>query len=186
MTQVYELIGTDGVVQFTGTINPAPGGGSQPGAVYKVDVLFTEPAGAHADLVAAVIIPVGASVVGVFQIPLAGPWTDPVGVVIGDTASPTGYSDGSVTLDGLTAYDPLAAVDDTNYLSVSGASGAYYSSCFYVAGGAGSTVGVQPGVLYPTGDTVTMTAGGIVTGGGGGILLVRAWIMAASTPIMAA
>ena len=48
-----------------------------------------------------------------------------------------------------------------------------------------TTDGFGQGVPYPAGDTLTLTVGGISTGGGGGKLLVRVFYIGAVTPVVA-
>jgi hypothetical protein len=164
------------------TVDLSVSGGSQPGAIYKVDVVFNEPGGAHADLTATVPIPAGATVLDIALIPIIGPWADPPLLSVGDTGDPVGYYNSETAAFSSVPYNPNSAHEaGTNYDFLQ------YGGSGYGQGGLltpAANNGI--GVLYPIADTLTFTVAGIVTGGGDGQTIARVWLMAASDPVVAA
>lgn len=156
------------------------GGGPQPGSVYCEDFLFTEPAAPHADLVATFAVPAGATVLDMWLYPFVGPWAD-IGSHFGagdSNRADAYFTPADVLLGVLTSYDPEAVVAGANFVNVNQDSEWYASAPPF----SGNSTGKGGGIPYPAGDTITMTASGIVTGGGGGVLLARLWVKSASTP----
>jgi hypothetical protein len=176
------FVDRSGITRLQGTIDPPPGGGSQPGSWQQANFLFNEPDDAHADLVATFDVPAGATVVDVKFIALVGPWDASAKLKMGDTANPTGYVDDTFgVLQNTVTYDPIDLQ-----------SGAYSN-----AGGQGFTVAGTyaednffydnqgPGIYYPEADTITMTVSEITSGGGGGAFLIAIIYAAPATPVVA-
>jgi len=163
------------------------GGGSQPGAVLIADYLFTEPAGAHADLVATFTVPVGATVLDMWFYPIEYLWNDATAEFnAGDVAELTGYA-AALNMNGggmNENYRPDGSRGGVFVTSQDAGPGDYSKIAPW-----SSNAAALGGVLYPAGGTITMTMSGIAAGHGvnpAGVLLVRIVYMAAITAVAAA
>lgn len=152
------------------------GGGSQPapGSVLWKDFLWTEPGAPHADMVATWDIDAGTTILDVVFRPVVNTFADTVTLTMGDTANPTGYFDAAQVGPGgyYNNYDPTNGASAGGQYDVLGNVGADYKLVAYIWDAANAN-SEGMGVPYDTDDTITLTVGGIDTGGGGGSFIVR-------------
>lgn len=150
----YHLRNESGIEVFTGTIVPAPGGGSQPGALASVDFIFTEEA-ADGVYTATWAPPDGAIVVG-GRAYLLKPWATFSAVLeVGDADHADGYVQNLDLVSDLSnaPYDPTNAVGNSasaeafpNGLLTAGT---YQPGEFFVAISPDASAGpASGGVLY--------------------------------------
>ena len=134
-------------------------------------------------LVAAWEIPAGATIIDIHMIPLAAPWADTPVITVGDSVTPEGYysCDGDVLQS--FAYDPTSVTPGQNFVNMK-YGGQIYSSATFLPNSTAAAGG--GGVLYPTGDTLSLVVLGINTGGAGGQLLARIIYLDAIDPVIAA
>lgn len=161
---VYHLRNNDGVETFTGTITPAPGGGSQPGAVIVEDFVFTEVV-APGTYTATLDIPAGGWLLDAFLIPETDVWAsagaaiNAIDTLGGNKIIDDQHLDGGGTNQ---AYDPHTVVPShfNNYASFSdgmGGGGRYPFAAYSARDALQNGGGNAPGVPYSAGTTITMT-----------------------------